>query len=397
MLASCGGEQESGGVGYRVHGTHAADREIPAEESRIRTIVGEVLEDRDDAVGEWARKQKKAQAEKRKLQRWLQPIDYDFGKQRVGTKLKAELKLENPTDKAQKITGVSKSCTCQQVTLVLDGKRIDLSKGIETPIVLAAGQVGTVEADVEVPDRQSRLTVGIRFETTDPVHPVLDAQLHVEAVRDVLVYVGEELRNAIDYGVVTRDSTREFEFRAVSRDGEPFEILKYREPIPAGMKIDFEKLTKSGSEWIVRGMLGPGLPENSAGGTVNFETSRGNFEVMVFGAVQPPIKVTPDGMVVFGVVRRTQGAEKEVRFDAIDPKDRFKIVEATFFDVPEGLLQDGAAFHAEIENAADGNSAKIRVKAPAGLRRGRFHIGMRVRFENDRFEPRKIRILGHAR
>lgn len=373
------------------------NRIIPPEESRIRTIVGEVLEDRDDAVGEWARKKRSDYEEQRKAQRWLQPIDYDFGKQRVGSKLEAELELFNPTGAEQKLTGFSKSCKCQSATLVLGDRSIDLTQGLKDPVVLAPGEKGKVIATIVVPDQQSRLTVALRFETSDPNQPLLDAQLHVDAVRDLHVLVGDEQRDSIDFGELAKDSVRDFVFRVVSRDGKPFQIESYEKPLPVGVAVAFEKAKPDASEWFVRGKLGPGLPENRCGGTVAFETDRGKFEVRVYASVLPPLRVTPSEMVVLGVVPVASGAKKDVRFDVVDPSQSVAITKVEWFDIAQGLVPEGASFEADIDNAEGGKSATLHVRIPRGLARGRFQIGMLVHFAGEDLEPRKVRFIGHAR
>ncbi|MCB9917478.1 MAG: hypothetical protein H6832_03655 [Planctomycetes bacterium] len=407
VLASCGQDSGRDAAGGRKQTGKAAagvekpqdpsNRLIPPGESRIRTIVGEVLEDRNDEVGEWARKRANQSAEKRRTQRWLQPIDVDFGKQRVGTKLEAELVLMNPTNEPQKVTSFSKSCKCQEAVLVLGDRRIDLTKGLEEPLELAPGQKAKVYATVEVPDMQTRQTVNLQFLTSDPDQPLLDAQLHVDAVRDLHVFVGEKQTDLIDFGILSKDSVRDFEFRVVSRDGKPFTVQEYEAPLPAGVRVEFSKSKDDGSEWVVRGKLGPDLPENRHGGTVHFVTDRGKFEISVYATVQPPIKVSPSEMVILGVVPQGRGATKDVRFDVIDANDSFKVAKVAWFDIPGGLLPDGVSFGADIDNAEDGKSATVHVRVPPGLGRGRFQIGMLVSFEGDRFEPRKVRFIGHVR
>lgn len=404
LLAGCGPNESDqdaatgkAGIGERVHGTKAADVDIPEGKSRIRTIVGEVLEKRDDAVGEWARKKSAQRAEKRKTQTWLQPIDYDFGKQRVGKKLKAELTLQNPSDVTKKITGLSKSCTCQRVILVKDGKRLELSKGLKQPIEFAPGEKAVVEAHVEVPDRQSRLSVAVRIETDDKDFPVLDAQLHVEAVRDIVVHVGEERRDTIDLGELTEDSKRDFEFRVATRDKKPVVMRKVLGSVPAGMKVKFERLTQDGSEWLVRGVVGPDLGEDSLGGTVQFDTDRGKFGATVYWRVKPPVEIKPGNMLVFGVIPRTKGSRKALDLRCIDPSDRLRVERVEFFDVPKTLLAAGSKFEAKITHGEDGRSAKVDILAPKGLRRGRFHIGAVLHFGGGKLSARKVRVIGHVR
>lgn len=401
-LASCGDQKDAGatpevGVGERVHGTKLADVEIPEGKSRIRTILGEVLEDRDDAVGEWARQKSKQRAQKRKTQRWLQPIDYDFGEQRVGKKLKAELTLQNPRETVQRITGFSKSCTCQQVFVIQDGKRIDVTKGMKAPIELQPGAKAVLEAHVEVPNRQSRLTVAVRLETSDPDFPVLDAQLTVDAVRDLIVHVGKDRRDVIDLQELTKGSERDFEFRIRSRDGKAFEIRNTASAVPPGMKLRFERASETGEEWFVRGKVGPDLIDGSVGGTVKFATDRGSFDATVYWRVEPPIEIKPGTMIAFGVISRLKGASKTLALRCVDKKMRFGIRKVEFFDVPDGLVAGGEPFSSRVEAAEDGRTAKLHIEAPKGLRRGRFHIGAVIHFDGDSYEARKIRLIGHVR
>ena len=371
-------------------------RNIPAHESKIRTITGVDLEKLDGKAGDWARQQRKIAEAKRKAQGWLQPPDIDLGERQVGKLVTAKFKLRNPTAKTQSITGVTSSCICQAAWITLGGKRTNLKEGVKEPIKIKAGEQGTLEAVIEVQNKYGMFKAALDLMTTDPDLPSVRVNVVLVAVHELEVYQGESLNNIMDLGLVTKRSSKDFEFTVKSRDGKAFEI-KGHEELPEAMKISFEATDDSRAIWKIHGKLGPGLDKPSAGGTVVFGTDRDEkVLIQVFALVMPPIKVTPASVLAYGVVNRKSGATREIKLEAVDAKDRFEVGEVRIDWEGDAMPADSKA-KLEVLPEAAGRKATVRVTLPKGMRSGRQQGDLHIRFKDDKFDPVKVSLIAYVR
>ena len=164
------------------------------------------------------------------------------------------------------------------------------------------------------------------------------------------------------------DEQRNFRAEITSPVQPGFEITGM-EDVPEKMSIEYRKeMRGDAAVWIVEGTYGPDLDPASSGGIVQFKTDVEGRKVglRVMAWVEGPLEVKPGTFVPFGMIRKGQGATKEVEFVVNDDFDlqiekvEFKNLSIDSSLVSSKTVKDGKNCKLEITISADAPRRLVR-------------------------------------
>lgn len=317
---------------------------------------------------------------------WFKDTSKDFGRFLEGETAQGEFKFKNPTGEARSFLGVTRSCTCSSLLIVIGDREYTIENDPLPNTIYEYVSEGNgrrrqkVDSIPVPPNGEGRIDMKIDLRS---VKGQKSAQITVttdEARNNVILLSARAF--ALEYFEVRPpeirleqmrwNESRKFSARITSPIQPLFKINNRIGEMPKGMTVTFREERDEGkSTWIIEGTYGPGVDPSSGGGVLRFLTDIENkvVEVRVIAYVTGPIEIEPNAFVQFGRVKRKEGMKKSVR---IVPTDDFEL-DSSKVEV-KGLTVDSKYVKVEAKRPADENVVVVTIEilpnAPRALVRG---------------------------
>jgi hypothetical protein len=407
-LSGCGGEQGGGaGAGQgaqsgRLGGGTSPQSGGPGQIGHIEAkpghqnpvIVGEDLENLPGEAGEIFRKRREQRAQARKNNPWIQPVDIDLGKHRLGEEVKAVFEFQNPREQQHLIRSIQSSCSCQKLVLEMDGKRRQLPKALSAPIPIPPGAKGKIEAYIEIEVLGVRFT-NVQLRIDDPELPFIDLQVQTQGVMDFIVQNAGKQVEDVFLGSWGMKEAKSFELEVAALDGKAFEITRVVD-LPEGFHVRYKALGEDRMRWRVFGEAGPGLAEGSFKQQIRLETQGGKqVQFGLSGIVRAPFKLTPS-FLSFGQVERGKSHRQSVQIESLEAGFSVEVARLEWVELT--LRERGkkprklphSAMQLELSNEPGFAKASIDIELPASTPAGAIKGTFRVHFKNTKVPPRIV-------
>ena len=373
---------------------------IPPRPGGNPTIVGEDLTQLPGEAGEFFRKRLEKEREARANNPWVQPVDKELGKHRLGKIVKGVFEFQNPRDQAHHFLSIESSCSCQKVVLEMNGERRDLPKGFRDRVLIPKGAKGKIEMHIEV-QRIGLRNTSITIRLDDPELPYLVLQATTRGVMDFIVeHEGRQISDLF-LGQFGMKESRPFDVQVAAQDGKPFAIKRALE-LPEGFEVKFEAMGDDALVWRVHGQAGPGLAEGSFQQSIRLETEdQRQIEFQVTGIVTAPYKIAPT-VLNFGRLRPGEGGKLPVVVESLEEGFSVEVASAEWV---EGLHKtrkgqetfDTSRLSLELQNSPDHRKAQLLVTMPKDAPEGQLKARFLVRFKNPKLPPRMVRVVAIVR
>jgi len=364
------------------------------------TIVGVDPSKLTGEIGKYVRRQEIQAEVARQEQKWIRPPDLDLGECRVNGIKKGTCTFMNPTSKTQYIRSIRKTCTCQKVVVRFNDKEIEVTGVLGDKIEVPPGAKGAIDIYMKV-DSLGKKVTEVVVETTDPDTRVIQVRASAIGIREFLTeYQGQITSSVYFSGLLTTRTKRNFEVHVRPKSKKPFKIIGHS-LLPRGLKLAYKPVEHDGTdglEWLITGQFGPGLPEGSAGGEVEFKTDRsGGFTLQFQGFVSPPITIEPAGALSFARIQPHKGETRLIRLSAANTEDNFmvdrvEVVEARIAGKPV----DAKLFEFKIVKLDDRHT-NIAVTVPPKMPGGFLNGKLRIHFKEQELKPRELTFFGFVR
>lgn len=213
----------------------------------------------------------------------LSAQEWSFGEVWQGTPLSFELTIKNVGDAPLEIPEVKSSCGCT------------VASKPKSP--LAPGESDTVKVTFDSVKRRDHQAQTITFITNDPEAPEAAFRVvgTVKPVYDIKSGVGGRLVNSMSFGRLFPGTHEARTVEIFNRYKEALELKLIKGQDFGDYEIVLETL-KPGQHYKLTVTPKNPLPIGEARGRAQFETGLDvlpNFEILVFGSVQPPVSITP--------------------------------------------------------------------------------------------------------
>lgn len=257
---------------------------------------------------------------------WSEQQVVDFGEiHRMPESAKASWTIRNPRASVRHLTGLVKSCGCQQVVLVHGPDKGGAQGRIETPLSQAGfripvqpGEECTVRIELDPMRLGSHANGEIMLVTDDPLQPTISVRFRGR-VKELL-----RIEPPVhEIGEVRPGQARTAWLESTVRrtDGKPLRITDIRQ-CPEGLFADYQAVSVDRKTWKVRVRVIGLRTEGPLHARVKFVTEEcGIGLVRIIGHVRESVRFRPAASLILGVIHpgHEKSAELLVESDPSRP------------------------------------------------------------------------------